>query len=206
MILTGYRDSKKLTFYYFADNYINFNHLVTDLFKIYKTRIWMSAINPASFQTPTASLGLTPAYGTPSNDERHRRRQPQSQAPQHHQSQQPQHGHVHGQQPVTTPFGDTFDADRTFNGQSQGMRSPYFGQFNDMGGGHQPLQPGVTSFAPGMTSQMDPYLSYYNQPYPALNPNAPNFATNRHDYRGRGTNQGGDVNWMGRFQGLSLGS
>ncbi|KIV95598.1 hypothetical protein PV10_03229 [Exophiala mesophila] len=199
-------DSKKLTFYYFADNYINFNHLVTDLFKIYKTRIWMSAINPASFQTPTASLGLTPAYGTPSNDERHRRRQPQPQPPQHHQSQQPQHGHVHGQQPVTTPFGDTFDADRTFNGQSQGMRSPYFGQFNDMGGGHQPLQPGVTSFAPGMTSQMDPYLSYYNQPYPALNPNAPNFATNRHDYRGRGTNQGGDVNWMGRFQGLSLGS
>jgi hypothetical protein len=38
-----------LTFYYFADAYINFNSLVTDLFKIYKTRIWMSAINPASF-------------------------------------------------------------------------------------------------------------------------------------------------------------
>ncbi|RMZ76169.1 hypothetical protein DV738_g5101, partial [Chaetothyriales sp. CBS 135597] len=56
-------DSKKLTFYYFADSYINFNPLVTDLFKIYKTRIWMSAINPASFQTPTASLGLQPAYG-----------------------------------------------------------------------------------------------------------------------------------------------
>ena len=48
------RDWKKLTFYYFADAYINFNTLVTDLFKIYKTRIWMSAINPASFVTPTA--------------------------------------------------------------------------------------------------------------------------------------------------------
>jgi hypothetical protein len=45
-----------LTFYYFADTYINFNSLVTDLFKIYKTRIWMSAINPASFVTPTAGL------------------------------------------------------------------------------------------------------------------------------------------------------
>jgi hypothetical protein len=45
-------DWKKLTFYYFADSYINFNSLVTDLFKIYKTRIWMSAINPASFVTP----------------------------------------------------------------------------------------------------------------------------------------------------------
>lgn len=51
------RDWKKLTFYYFADSYINFNSLVTDLFKIYKTRIWMSAINPASFATPP-SAGL----------------------------------------------------------------------------------------------------------------------------------------------------
>ncbi|KAL9588780.1 MAG: hypothetical protein Q9203_002416 [Teloschistes exilis] len=49
-------DWKKLTFYYFADAYINFNPLVTDLFKIYKTRIWMSAINPASFGTPAAIL------------------------------------------------------------------------------------------------------------------------------------------------------
>ncbi|KAL8710336.1 MAG: hypothetical protein Q9220_005106 [cf. Caloplaca sp. 1 TL-2023] len=51
-------DWKKLTFYYFADAYINFNPLVTDLFKIYKTRIWMSAINPASFATPTTPLPL----------------------------------------------------------------------------------------------------------------------------------------------------
>ncbi|KAI9843994.1 MAG: hypothetical protein M1838_002374 [Thelocarpon superellum] len=54
-------DWKKLTFYYFADAYINFNSLVTDLFKIYKTRIWMSAINPASFATPSA--GLQPPSG-----------------------------------------------------------------------------------------------------------------------------------------------
>lgn len=46
------RDWKKLTFYYFADSYINFNSLVTDLFKVYKTRIWMSAMNPASFAHP----------------------------------------------------------------------------------------------------------------------------------------------------------
>ncbi|KAI4177333.1 MAG: hypothetical protein LQ343_000313 [Gyalolechia ehrenbergii] len=49
-------DWKKLTFYYFADAYINFNPLVTDLFKIYKTRIWMSAINPASFASTAAAL------------------------------------------------------------------------------------------------------------------------------------------------------
>ncbi len=50
------RDWKKLTFYYFADSYINFNSLVTDLFKVYKTRIWMSAMNPASFAHPTTGL------------------------------------------------------------------------------------------------------------------------------------------------------
>lgn len=38
-----------MTFFYYAEEYINFNDLVTDLFKVYKTRIWMSAINPASF-------------------------------------------------------------------------------------------------------------------------------------------------------------
>ncbi|KAL4822010.1 ribosomal L15-domain-containing protein [Aspergillus spinulosporus] len=53
-------DWKKLTFYYFADSYINFNSLVTDLFKIYKTRIWMSAINPASFVTPPSAGLHTP--------------------------------------------------------------------------------------------------------------------------------------------------
>ena len=51
-----FRDWKKLTFYYFADSYINFNPLVTDLFKIYKTRIWMSAISQLSL--PTLSTGL----------------------------------------------------------------------------------------------------------------------------------------------------
>ena len=59
----NYRDWKKLTFYYFADSYINFNPLVTDLFKIYKTRIWMSAINPASFVTPIAGLQLPSGLG-----------------------------------------------------------------------------------------------------------------------------------------------
>ena len=56
-------DLKKLTFFYFADTYINFNPLVTDLFKIYKTRIWMSAINTAAIASPPGSqrtLGMPP--------------------------------------------------------------------------------------------------------------------------------------------------
>ena len=44
-------DWKKLTFYFYSTEYINFNLLVSDLFKIYKTRIWLSAINPAAFRS-----------------------------------------------------------------------------------------------------------------------------------------------------------
>jgi len=55
-------DYKKLTFYYFAESYINFNELVTDLFKNFKTRIWMSAVNPYSMVHPSGTgqvpLGL----------------------------------------------------------------------------------------------------------------------------------------------------
>ncbi|KAJ4656196.1 hypothetical protein HRR90_003106 [Exophiala dermatitidis] len=194
-------DSKKLTFYYFADNYINFNHLVTDLFKIYKTRIWMSAINPASFQTPTASLGITPVYGGAHAEERHRRRQQPSQQ----QPQQPQ-PHGIGPQPVTTPFGDSFDADRTFNNQAQGMRPNFYSQFQDVGAGPQQLQPGMASFSPTMPGPMDPFMSFYAPPYQGASPGGPNFTGGRPDFRGRGPNQPGDMSWMGRFQGLSLGS
>ncbi|KIV77402.1 hypothetical protein PV11_09199 [Exophiala sideris] len=186
-------DSKKLTFYYFADSYINFNHLVTDLFKIYKTRIWMSAINPASFQTPTASLGITPVYNATPGDERQSRRQ-----------QQPQQTRGPGPQQITTPFGDTFEIDRNFNNQSQAMRTPYYNQYQDVAADPAGLQRGVASYGPTMPGQMDPFMSFYGQPYPAaLNPSAPNFATSRPDYRSRNGNQ---QDWMGQFQGLSLGS
>ncbi|KAI1612100.1 PSP1 C-terminal conserved region-domain-containing protein [Exophiala viscosa] len=188
-----FRDSKKLTFYYFADSYINFNHLVTDLFKIYKTRIWMSAINPASFQTPTASLGITPVYNATPGDERQRRR-----------PQQPQQTQGPGPQQITTPFGDTFEIDRNFNNQSQAMRNPYYNQYQDVGADPAGLQQGAASYAPTMPGQMDPFMSFYGQAYPAaLNPSAPNFATSRPDYRSRNGNR---QDWMGQFQGLSLGS
>ncbi|KAF2773262.1 PSP1-domain-containing protein [Teratosphaeria nubilosa] len=52
-------DFQKLIFYYYADHYINFKDLITDLYRIYKTRIWLSAVNPASFSQH--ALGQPPS-------------------------------------------------------------------------------------------------------------------------------------------------
>lgn len=38
-------DRNKLTFYFIADRRIDFRELVRDLFRIYKTRIWMCAVD-----------------------------------------------------------------------------------------------------------------------------------------------------------------
>ncbi|KAI9479619.1 PSP1 C-terminal conserved region-domain-containing protein [Zychaea mexicana] len=37
-------DKRKLTFYFIADRRVDFRELVRDLFKLYKTRIWMCAV------------------------------------------------------------------------------------------------------------------------------------------------------------------
>ncbi|KAJ3352942.1 hypothetical protein HDU83_007458 [Entophlyctis luteolus] len=39
-------DRKKLTFYFVADRRVDFRELIRDLFKLYKTRIWMCAVDP----------------------------------------------------------------------------------------------------------------------------------------------------------------
>lgn len=48
-----------MIFYYYADHYINFKDLITELYRIYKTRIWLSAVNPASFSQH--ALGQPPS-------------------------------------------------------------------------------------------------------------------------------------------------
>jgi hypothetical protein len=54
----------------FADHYINFKDLITELYRIYKTRIWLSAINPASFsQHALASLPSGIGLGALSNQD-----------------------------------------------------------------------------------------------------------------------------------------
>jgi hypothetical protein len=179
------RDSKKLTFFYFADSYINFNSLVTDLFKVYKTRIWMSAINPASFQTPTSSLGLTPAppaqhfQGTEGGARR-------------------SHGYDSRRQPGPMGYDGTYEGEQSIRGSY--MAQPY-----------QPFQPsiGASSAMPpfGANLQSDPFGdSYYQPSYGMLNPNAQAFAAGRPGIGSRQSNQSPHNDWTGRFQGLSLGS
>ena len=115
------RDWKKLTFYYFADEYINFNSLVTDLFKIYKTRIWMSAINPASFQTPLGGVQIpgglnptAPSAFSPDVDQYSNRRA---------QRQQPTPASMGPIQPAFGTFDHTWNAQRNVNG-TNGMAMP----------------------------------------------------------------------------------
>merc|ERR1712000_234908 len=183
-------DSKKLTFYYFADSYINFNNLVTDLFKVYKTRIWMSAINPASFQTPTASLGLVPAPAGQSfgaNEGANGRQRP----------------YGGRQQPDPMAFNNPYEPE-------PGMRGSYIAPpFPGFPPGIQPgqapgLAPGMGPFGGNMPG--DPFGDYYQPSYNLLNPNAPNFASGRPDMGSRASNQSPTNEWAGRFQGLSLGS
>jgi hypothetical protein len=55
-------DRNKLTFYFCADRRIDFRELVRDLFRIYKTRIWMCAVDKSSprmlmYTSPSGAAG-----------------------------------------------------------------------------------------------------------------------------------------------------
>jgi cell fate regulator YaaT (PSP1 superfamily) len=172
-------DWKKLTFYYFADSYINFNSLVTDLFKIYKTRIWMSAINPASFVTPPTPGLPGPGPGSMPNP-----LYTQETPDRRHQHDGRQHG---AREPV--------DTGRDMQNPVGMLRTAY-------GDTYQPFtQP---SRQPD-SSQSDPFAAYSPPAYGPLDgafdygavSAASNGATRMHPAQGE---------WVGRFQGLSLNS
>lgn len=192
-----HRDWKKLTFYYFADNYINFNSLVTDLFKIYKTRIWMSAINPASFASP--SIGQTPsgigpgAVGVGRNAPNDRRQNPQQQ-----QEQQPPafSSAAAAARPFSGGLASPFANDRSTAGFSQPAYPYTYGGFNNV---PRPV-------APSFTPSVDPYAtafpgSEYQQRSRGNFP-PPQSAAQQHDQPVSPLTTQSD--WVGSFQGLSL--
>lgn len=173
-------DWKKLTFYYFADCYINFNSLVTDLFKIYKTRIWMSAINPASFVTPP-SAGL-PGPGGMSNPL-------YGQDPQHadrrHQHENRAYG---GREPIDT-------SRETMPNPVGALRTAFTDTY----------QPFAQPSRQIDTAQGDPFAPYSPTSFGPMDPGFPDYpaggagnpAARMHPAQNE---------WTGRFQGLSLNS
>jgi hypothetical protein len=199
------RDWKKLTFYYFADSYINFNSLVTDLFKIYKTRIWMSAINPASFASPTLGLqapsGVGPGAVVNRAAAAARRQEPQQESqPAYSGSNQAGRG---GQ----PSFAGSFNADRAvapgsnYAGTTNYPYNPYNAFGNAGRGGAMPYTPGVMqgldAFA-GAFPQTGDFAARgrYPSPQSATGP--------QHDQPGPAL--GAQADMLGSFQGLSLNS
>ncbi|KAK1761391.1 protein PSP1 [Echria macrotheca] len=190
-------DWKKLTFYYFADSYINFNSLVTDLFKIYKTRIWMSAINPASFASPTLGLqapsGIGPgAVGVGRGTSNTDRRQPPQQEQQ-------------AARPAAPAFPAPYTPDRSvMPGPSYPVPNyPYNpNPYNTFG---NPGRSGAMPYNPGVMQSLDPYGGAFSQS--GDYPGRPRFPTPQgsgaqHDAAVPG--MGPQADWVGAFQGLSL--
>ncbi|KAL4891676.1 hypothetical protein BDV59DRAFT_208875 [Aspergillus ambiguus] len=174
-------DWKKLTFYYFADSYINFNSLVTDLFKIYKTRIWMSAINPASFVTPpTAGLQHSnPLYNQDNAADRS------------HQHETAQYGHARdsdgGREPAANPLGL--------------LRNTYPDSYQSFGQGSRMPEAGLGGLASG-----DPFAPYSPHAFGGLDASYSDYATSPGASSGPPRMHVGPGDWVNRFQGLSLGS
>ncbi|KAK5660938.1 hypothetical protein OQA88_12312 [Cercophora sp. LCS_1] len=203
-------DWKKLTFYYFADSYINFNSLVTDLFKIYKTRIWMSAINPASFASPSLGLqapsGIGPGAvgigrGSSSGDRRQN-------AQQESQASYVSPGPAGRGAPPT--FTSPFAPDRTVVQASNYPVANY--PYNPYGAFGNAPRPGTLPYTPGMMQNPDAYTGASTGGFPASGdyPGRARFPTPnqgsspQHDPAAQGL--GPQADWVGSFQGLSLNS
>ncbi|TQB67576.1 hypothetical protein MPDQ_005194 [Monascus purpureus] len=174
-------DWKKLTFYYFADSYINFNSLVTDLFKIYKTRIWMSAINPASFITPPTA-GIQPSSGMYGQDVQADRR--------HHDNRAYGGGRDAmdpGRDGVASPLGS--------------VRGVFADSYQPFGQTSRHPDLGLIGFASSPQPQSDPFAPYSPNLYGRFDP-----AYLDAGIPGSSRVLPGQGDWVNRFQGLSLGS
>lgn len=195
------RDWKKLTFYYFADSYINFNSLVTDLFKIYKTRIWMSAINPASFVTPSPGLSAPEPAGLSYNQADRRHHDPA------------RHAHDNRAYNAIPPgSGNLRDAvERAeLNNVHAGMvRNAYMDQY------HQAFASAPRHHESGvghtMAASNDPFSAYPSSTYDLLDASTPDFVRDagippHHGHHHQQMHHHPRGDWVETFQGLSLGS
>jgi hypothetical protein len=201
------RDWKKLTFYYFADAYINFNSLVTDLFKVYKTRIWMSAINAASFASPSLGLqapsGIGPGAVGVSRPTQVERRSQQQEQPVYNGLVQSSRGYQGGN---AGTFSNPTDRNPIPPAAFQQPSFSYgYAQFS--------AAPRTvnTSYAPNMLPQIDPFPTFASPAgYPSMparfpSPHAIGMPHDANDFSSQGNGHPpGNDGWMNSFQSLSL--
>ena len=155
----------------------------------------MSAINPASFVTPTASLGIPHSFGM------------QGLGAESPSGRRRQHG-LNMSQPSTTLYDDTANSSQGYmSAQGSGLRNPYFNPYQSLGTGMQQPDSNISSYQPMMQPSADRFTPYLTSPYHMLNPTASSFATS-HGNSGRTgrPNQSTAPDWTANFQGLSLGS
>jgi hypothetical protein len=205
------RDWKKLTFYYFADAYINFNSLVTDLFKVYKTRIWMSAINAASFASPSLGLqapsGVGPgAVGISRPTQPERRSQQQEQPTYGNLAQsgrgyQGAHTGTFPNQPDRNPLPPT------------GFPQPSFAYgYSPFTAAPRSITASIGGYAPNMLPQIDPFPAfaasgggYGSMPARFPSPHGIGIVHDANEFARQGNGQPpGNDGWMNSFQSLSL--
>ncbi|RDL39279.1 Uncharacterized protein BP5553_03619 [Venustampulla echinocandica] len=199
-------DWKKLTFYYFADAYINFNSLVTDLFKVYKTRIWMSAINPASFASPSLGLqapsGVGPGAVGASRTAQNERRAPQPEQASYASSQ----ANRNYQGAFPQPFNPGLD--RGSAPQTAFQPSGYTYGYSPFGAPPRNAAVSPSAYGPmdGFTTFTNP-VEYQGLPARFPSPHGTTAARDATDY-GRQSNGLSTPNeaWISNFQGLSMNS
>lgn len=189
-----------MTFYYFADSYINFNSLVTDLFKIYKTRIWMSAINPASFVTP--SLALNPLSGLGlSNVDRDQFTEARARKGKVGFASNSMSQATHG------PFDHTWSTGQEVNSPSLMLPSTYPQLYNSQAMESQILNSNLSEYSRGIqpaARSHSPFSYQGNSPFGAQSSAYTNVEFKNVPSRQAYAHAGSD--WNKAFYGLSLGS
>lgn len=185
--------------------------MVTDLFKIYKTRIWMSAINPASFASPTLGLqapsGIGPGAvglgrgggGNGGNGPNHNERRPNQQ-----QEQQATFaGGGAGARSFQPTFNQPFGSERSMvaNNAYPASAYPYsaYGAFSAAG------RSGAMGYG-AMMAGMDPYGGAFpsSTDYQSMQARFPSPHGTSSVQDAKSPTAGASNEWLNNFQSLSL--
>lgn len=185
---------------------------MTDLFKVYKTRIWMSAINAASFASPSLGLqapsGIGPGAVGVSRSTHSDRRQ-----------QQPEQSAYNGLAQTNRPYsgshpgGFVGQPDRT-PVQQGGFPQPGFTYgYQTFAAAPRGVSAAAAAYAPSMVPPIDGFPSFASQggyagmPVRFPSPHGLGLGPDGADYarQGNGHSPAAD-GWMNSFQSLSLNS